>query len=516
MTFVSHPLIAPDTVEDRAYQANISKRCLSANTLVILPTGLGKTVIALRVAADILDRGGKVLFLAPTKPLVDQHFHSFSELLNGPMVGIMNGNMDPLKRKEIMEYGDVVISTPQAVANDLENSVYDLSGVRLLIYDEAHRGVGNYAYVAVAEYYDRLCMGMTASPGSDLKRTEEVCENLSIEQIEVRNEEDPDVSPYVHDIYTNKIEVTIPQDLEDIVSLLNRMLDGYVRELMNMRLMDPNWPASTTHMLIIGDSLRKRLNRGEKTNVIFRGMTVQAIAIKLLHAIGLAETQGVTVLRNYLKKIDEESTEEKGGKAAKEIVRSREFVELCKMVSATKTEHPKISRLMGLVSREINSGRNSRIIVFSHFRETCDLLIEKLSMIDGVRVGKLIGQSKGGLRQKQQIELLSDFRSGEYNVIVSTSVGEEGLDVASTDVVIFYEPVPSEIRTIQRRGRTGRKNDGEVYVLITKGTRDEVFQNSSRKKEDMMRSRLEQLGRELSIKRIRAGKEQKNIREFSN
>ena len=159
MTFVSHPLIVPDTVEDRVYQANISKRCLSANTLVILPTGLGKTVIALRVAADILDEGGKVLFLAPTKPLVDQHFQSFSELLNGPMVGVMNGNMDPSKRKEIMDHGDVVISTPQAVANDLENSVYDLKDVRLLIYDEAHRGVGNYAYVTVAGYYGGFLLG---------------------------------------------------------------------------------------------------------------------------------------------------------------------------------------------------------------------------------------------------------------------------------------------------------------------------------------------------------------------
>jgi Fanconi anemia group M protein len=514
MTFVSHPLITPDTVEDRAYQAGISKSCLKGNTLVILPTGLGKTVIALRVAADILNEGGKVLFLAPTKPLVDQHFRSFTELLSGPMVGVMNGNMEPVKRKEIMTYGDVIISTPQAVANDLENSVYDLSGVRLLIYDEAHRSVGNYAYVTVAGYHNGLTMAMTASPGSDLKRTEEVCENLSIEQIEVRNEEDPDVSPYVHDIYTNKIEVTVPQELGDIVTLLNRMLDGYIRELVNLRLMDPNWPASTTHLLMIGDSLRKRLTRGEKTNVIFRGMTVQAIAMKLLHAIGLAETQGVTVLRTYLKKIEDESADGKGGKAAKEITGSKEFAEICKAVSKAKTEHPKISRLMGLVSREIGSGRNSRIIVFSHYRETCDLLIEKLSSIDGVRVGKLIGQSKGGLRQKQQIELLRDFRSGEYNVIVSTSVGEEGLDVASTDVVIFYEPVPSEIRTIQRRGRTGRKNDGEVYVLVTKGTRDEVFQNSSRKKEDMMRSRLEQLGRELSRKRMRGGTEQMSIGEF--
>ena len=125
-------------------------------------------------------------------------------------------------------------------------------------------------------------------------------------------------------------------------------------------------------------------------------------------------------------------------------------------------------------------------------------MTEKLSTIPGAVVGKLIGQSNGGLKQKEQIGLLERFRNGDVNVVVSTSVGEEGLDVSSTDAVIFYEPVPSEIRTIQRRGRTGRKNDGEVYVLIAKGTVDEIFERTSKQKEEAMRARLEKLSDDLS------------------
>jgi len=127
----------------------------------------------------------------------------------------------------------------------------------------------------------------------------------------------------------------------------------------------------------------------------------------------------------------------------------------------------------------------------------------------------LIGQSKGGLKQKEQIELLDRFKDGTFNVIVSTSVGEEGLDITSTDVVIFYEPVPSEIRTIQRRGRTGRKNDGEVYVLIAKGTRDEVFENSNNKKEEQMKSRLEKLNSDMERRpNTSADKNQRNLGDF--
>lgn len=156
---------------------------------------------------------------------------------------------------------------------------------------------------------------------------------------------------------------------------------------------------------------------------------------------------------------------------------------------------------MSLVTKVISETGGSKIIVFTQYRETCDVIVDKLSKIDGARVCKLIGQSKGGQKQKEQIGTLTDFREGKYNVIVSTSVGEEGLDITSTDAVIFYEPVPSEIRTIQRRGRTGRRNDGEVYVLIAKGTLDEITENSSKRKERQMRDGLETLSARLKKRR---------------
>lgn len=509
--YISHPQLVPDSVEERKYQVNISNDCKRSDTLVILPTGMGKTIVALLTAADFLERGKRVLLLAPTKPLVDQHAKSFASMLSKASVGTMNGNMPPESRVKVMCSHNVIVSTPQAVANDLRNSVYTLDDFDLVIYDEAHRAVGNYAYVEVASYRNGRSMGMTASPGSDIKRIEEVCDNLSLSRIAIRSEDDPDVSPYVHDIYLKEVHVELPQELSDMVYVMQKILDEYVRELVRLKIMDPNWPASTKHMLMIGNSLAMRLKRGERTNIVFRGMTVQSICIKLLHAIGLAESQGVTTLKKYLQKIYD-GADGKKGKADKELIARPDFRSLINMVMESKIEHPKISRLMGLVSKELNSKETPKILVFSHYRETCDMLVEKLSMIDGAKVGKLVGQSNGGLKQKEQIGLLDAFRQGEYNVIISTSVGEEGLDIASTDMVIFYEPVPSEIRTIQRRGRTGRKNDGEVYVLITRGTRDEVFENTSNKKEKLMRTRLERLSSELETRHP----SQRSFSDFQN
>jgi len=110
---------------------------------------------------------------------------------------------------------------------------------------------------------------------------------------------------------------------------------------------------------------------------------------------------------------------------------------------------------------------------------------------------RFIGQAgKGedkGLTQKEQTEIIKKFKEGEYNVLIATSVAEEGLDIPSTDLVVFYEPIPSEIRTIQRRGRTGRKMPGKVIFLITKGTPDEGYYWSARRKEKQMRNELEVL-----------------------
>ncbi|MDR2698360.1 MAG: DEAD/DEAH box helicase family protein [Candidatus Methanoplasma sp.] len=513
MGYISHPKIIPDTVEERKYQVAMAKDCLNANTLIVLPTGLGKTIIALYTTAVILQEGKKVLLMAPTKPLVDQHASVFSGFLAGARIGVMNGLMNPETRKKITDNNDLVVSTPQCVANDLENKLYGMGDFGLVIYDEAHRGTGNYAYVTVAGHCTRenRSVGLTASPGSDIKKVEEVCRNLGFLRIDVRTENDPDVAPYIHETYVKKIEVNMPKELLDIIDVLKKLLDHYFIELTGLRLTKENWPPSTTHMLMIGDTLQKRLRRGERSATLYRGLTVQSICIKILHAVNLAETQGMSSLRSYMIKLTEEAQTQKGNKGGKELAVRKEFLDAWDMVSGSKVEHPKVSKLMSLVSQILNSDPSSKVMVFTQYRDTCDILVEKLSSIDGANVGKLIGQSNGGLRQKEQIGILEEFRSGIRNVIVATSVGEEGLDVASTNAVIFYEPVPSEIRTIQRRGRTGRKNDGEVFVLIAKGTMDEVFESSSRKKEDQMRSRLERLNRELLLS---VKEDQRKLRDF--
>jgi Fanconi anemia group M protein len=119
-------------------------------------------------------------------------------------------------------------------------------------------------------------------------------------------------------------------------------------------------------------------------------------------------------------------------------------------------------------------------------------------------VARFVGQASkkddAGLSQKDQSELIEKFRSGSIQILVATSVAEEGLDIPAVDLVIFYEPIPSEIRFIQRKGRTGRARVGEAVVLMTKGTSDIASANTSKRKLDKMRRLLAKLNSELQQK----------------
>ncbi|MDD1770456.1 MAG: DEAD/DEAH box helicase [Methanomassiliicoccales archaeon] len=519
--YVEHPLIKKDAVESRDYQTNLARIASATSTLLVLPTGLGKTIVALLVVAEVLRRRkGKVLFLAPTKPLVEQHACSLRDKLEGKKVGVMTGEVPPDERALIFRENDVIASTPQVVANDVRHENYSLKEVSLIVFDEAHRAVGDYAYVTIGKEYQGfggLVLGMTASPGASGAKIKDVCANLGIDKIEVRSESDPDVAKYMHEIQMDWVEVEVPVEMKRVILLLNTMHDSYLKELIRLGVMDQKRPPNTKYLLEIGQTLQRRYRSGERHKNLFSAMSVQAMALKVGHALELAETQGVSALRLYLEKLQAEATSKEGTKAARMIAQSPDFIKALDLVQKMKFEHPKLSKVMTIVSRMVHEKPDSRIMVFTHYRDTCDLVAGKLSEIEGARVTKLVGQAdhvgEKGLKQKEQVGVLQKFREGEYNVLVATSVGEEGLDVASTDLVVFYEPVASEIRSIQRRGRTGRMRSGRVVVLVTRGTRDEAYLYAAINKERSMKKGIASIQRHMRVEDALQHPDQKDKEE---
>jgi Fanconi anemia group M protein len=504
--FVTHELLRRGAVEERAYQVSIAKSCLSHSTLVVLPTGMGKTVIAAMVIAETLrHKGGRILFLAPTKPLVEQHAASLREILVVERVAVFTGEVASPEDRELQwRENKIIVSTPQVVKNDLRAERYGLDDVSLIVFDEAHRAVGDYAYVDVAAAYKevagRLVLGMTASPGSSAEKILEVCNNLGITAVEIRTEYDADVVPYVQGLEIQRIPIDAPDEAKEIRALLEQVYENQVERLKKIGFLQGKPKPTTKDLLAAGDEIRKRLDGGDKDGRLFGAITAQAIAMKANHAITLAETQGMGSLRSYFDRLETDAK----SRADTQFLKHAKVQEAVKIARETSAEHPKLKKTAWVVRDQFMVKPDSKIIVFTHYRETADTVTKELAKLPGIKPVRFVGQaSKGediGLRQKEQVEILNRFRNGEINVIVATSIGEEGLDIPQVDLVVFYEPVPSEIRTIQRRGRTGRSAKGKVIMLVTKDTRDEAFLYSAKRKERKMHQELDRLRRDLKQK----------------
>ncbi|MBR9680903.1 MAG: DEAD/DEAH box helicase [Candidatus Altiarchaeota archaeon] len=444
-------------VQPRIYQEKILSVAAKGNTLVVLPTGLGKTLIAIMLGL-VRQKDGRILIMSPTKPLVEQHAKTIEEVCGiGPQV--ITGSIPFEKRVKLWD-AEWIVATPQTVEKDIMRGV-DISDFSLVVFDEAHWATGDYAYVHVARYYvekakNPLILGLTASPGANSEKIQEVMSNLSIKHIEIKTESDNDVRPFVKQKFLNWTSIRLSKDYLNKVSQVKDVLRKYIR------LMKSYGYVKTADL----SRIRKRdlIKINSKLIGDFEAMSANAAALKTFHALELIENQGPDAYAAYLAKLKLDST-----RAAKELLEI--------LPEPPTEEHPKLGKLI-----QILKNNPLPAIVFANFRDQVDKLVEAIND-EGIKAVKFVGQRKG-MTQKKQKEVVLDFKNNKYEVLVSTSVGEEGIDMPSVGTLVFYEPVPSGIRSIQRRGRL--RKGGQVFVLITKGTREEAYYYVAKAKEAKM------------------------------
>lgn len=460
----------------REYQKKIINSIIKhGSTLVVLPTGLGKTFIAFAVLDFFwAKKEGKFLFLAPTKPLSLQHFNSFIKTTDwGKEAALITGEQPKTKRKMLYDK-KILFATPQTIKNDL-SSILKPEEVSIIVFDEAHRAVGNYAYVKVAEKCrNALSIGLTASPSGTRKKIEEVLSNLNIKNVEIREAKDRDVGEYVMDKKIIWLPTELSQTQIKIKKLIEKMIEEYLTIFRKHKI---HVPLKRKGELILLRQKLLKINHPIK----FKLLLSYTCLLHLNHIAELLETQGITALLNYILKLREKTEKTK---SAKILLARPETAKILDIASSTEEDHPKIPLLLELLEKL----KNKKILLFVQYTDQIHYLLFLLKN-KGYRAEKFIGKRKGFTR-KQQEQIVEDFRNDRFNILVCSSIGEEGIDIPSADVVIFYEPIPSEIRAIQRRGRVGRLKTGYIYILMTKKTRDEAFHWSATMKEKKMVSIL--------------------------
>ncbi|WP_336336245.1 DEAD/DEAH box helicase [Haloarcula brevis] len=499
---VERPLVTPEFLENRRYQTELAETASGDHTLVCLPTGLGKTTVSLLVTAERLSSvGGKSLMLAPTKPLVQQHAEFYREALelDPEEVVVFTGEVRPDDRAALWEDARVVIATPQVVENDLVGNRVSLADVTHCTFDECHRATGDYAYNYIADRYhadaeNPLVTGMSASPGDDEEAILEVCENLGLSEVAVMTEDDADVAEYTHDTSVDWNRIELPEVVVEIRDGINEVIEDRLSQLKDLGVTNKS-SADLSEREIQGmqADLRKLMNNDQSEG--YQGMSLLAEIRKLRTAVTYVETQSVESLRRYFERLKEAARSSGASKADQRLVSEPKVREAMRKAESYDDLHPKFRQTRMLLAETLGIENGERVIVFTESRDTAETLVDFLS--DHFTTEKFVGQSdtdgSEGMTQTQQQETLDRFRNGEFEVLVSTSVAEEGLDVPEVDLVLFYEPVPTAIRAIQRKGRTGRQAEGRVVVLLAEDTRDEAYFWKARNDQKRMKRELNEL-----------------------
>ena len=460
--FLERKYIQKNTIEKRDYQVNLANQAIGENCIVVLPTGLGKTAVALQIIAEYLSKGkGGVLFLAPTRVLVNQHYEFLKNSLTLDDISLITGE-DTVQKRTNLWNNSVICATPEITKNDLDRQIVSPQQFDLVVFDEVHRTVGDYAYSGIAERFENSnsrIVGMTATLPSEKEKATEILKRLRISSVAERTEDSPDVKPYTQETNTEWINVELPPELKSIQTLLKLALDERY-DILRKNGISLASQQSLSALLRIRQFVLNQNRRSAKP--LFT-------AIRIHYALNILEAHGVTPFLKFC-----ERARVKKGAGVKELFEVdpnfTRAMHLAKEAQSRGIEHSKIPKL-----KEILESVPGKALIFTSYRDSVDLIFNKLTEL-GISAGILIGKAgETGLKQKKQIETVQKFRDGIFNVLIATRVGEEGLDISEVNQVIFYDNVPSSIRFVQRRGRTGRKDTGKLVVLIAKNTIDETY-----------------------------------------
>jgi Fanconi anemia group M protein len=504
----SSPVLKHAGLELRDYQVEAAWASNDANTLVVLPTGLGKTIVALLHVAKVITelndehRGGMIIILAPTRALLVQHQRTFQERLTLPAdhVEIIDGGMGPAKRKAfylgLPDEPFVFMMTPQTLSNDLLKDRFPRGRLVDLVFDEAHHAREDHPYVLIykdlkEKGFSPRILAMTASPGDSEDAITSLCETLDIDPSKAifKDRDDADVKPYVHPLYVARTGVAFPEEWRSIQDCLMQSMAEPIAWLVLAGVTEADVLNGKKYKKEIPRSyfldLFKKYTAGDGASPgAMKIMSRLATCIKIHHAIELLEAEGLEAVLKYhetmLKSFKKQAT-----KATAAVLADPWFnraIEQGQAIVKSKdhalTYHPKLVVLGDQVKQFLDRNPSSRILIFATYRTSISMIVDYLGSNKQVRAHRFVGQATKtttdkGMDRKKQTAILDKFRSGAFNVLVATSVAEEGLDIAECDLVIFYETVATVIRFIQRVGRTARKHAGNVFVLYTRDTMDE-------------------------------------------
>lgn len=447
----------------------------------------------------------QIIFMAPTKPLVAQQVDACHKIVGIPKreTCLLTGNVSPGHRADYWKEKRLFFLTPQTLETDLTSGRCDPKKIVLIVVDEAHRATGEYAYCKVLRYIRRFnqsfrVMALTATPGSKVESVQAVITSLGIARTEIRTEESLDIRQYINqrDIQVEKFplsdEITMIKDLfckalKPLLTKLNAAKACYITDPANLtafaltqaRQQYMASPAGATAPWSVKGAIMNNFN----------------ILSSLAYAFELLLFHGIRPFFEYIREYqtDQSTKPTGGGKMISNFLQDKQFLAMMNRCRSLMNEteflgHPKLDYLCGTILRHFAEAtergeHDSKVMVFSNYRKSGDEIMRVLNrhaplIKPKIFVGQSSGKTGDGMSQKEQQDIIERFKKGEFNVLVATSIGEEGLDIGEVDFIACFDASASPIRMLQRMGRTGRKRAGAVVVLVTEGKEESKWEKA--------------------------------------
>ena len=377
MPVLCHPLLR-DGIEARGYQIEATQACIRCSTLLVMPTGFGKTAVQWNCIADALHSNvEKIIITAPTVGLVEQHRRMILERIqiDESKVRTYTGSDRPAKRGQIWDDATLLIATPQVIRNDVDSGLIQLKEVGLLIIDEAHHAKGNHATAQVADRYRQQAskpwlIAATASPGSTQKAIEQLWKRLDVKQIFVQKREDNMLRPYAVDMNIATIRVMLD---ETTLGLLEPLEAHQFDEINTLRRQ--GFLAPTEHLTagLIEEAAQRASIAISRKDPRGYDAARRISDVRRMHMLlGLLKTQGLRSARSYLDRADEQLRE--GERSTSRFLKKQVIHNFRKAVQSMDECHPKSGLVRQLVEEHLVKNPNERILIFSEYRDTVDHL----------------------------------------------------------------------------------------------------------------------------------------------
>ncbi|KDN37577.1 P-loop containing nucleoside triphosphate hydrolase protein [Tilletiaria anomala UBC 951] len=517
--------IYPTNMEARDYQYNIVSKALFNNVLVALPTGLGKTFIAAVVILNFFRwyPHGKIIFVAPTRPLVGQQQMACHGICGLPWdVAIeLTGETRSSIREEDWKAKRIFYMTPQTLNNDLEKGNCDARDVVCIVIDEAHRATGRFAYTTIMQLlmarnpYFRV-LALSATPGKDSEHVQMVIDNLHINAIEIRTDDAIDIRRYVHRKSESVVRVARDPVIESLKDKWASLMEkNYLKAIKSFQLLRGDQKAETIKPYTL-QSLQRTAHDVLKAKPYLR-KTI-AGAQQMAFAMSFLLDSSAMIFRDRVLAICD--GDGKGGSGSSKSAINRGLAEVQDILTEVNSlkvndkfyRHPKMDMLREILEQHFNedeiaalqdqdqaeasgnkvSHMRTRAMVFCSSRECVEEIVANLNSVN-MDACRFVGQQADrngsrGMGQAEQKQVIRDFKEGKYRVLVATSIGEEGLDIGEIDLIVCYDATSDPVRMLQRVGRTGRKRDGKVVLLVTEGRDDFKHENAREKHGNVLKS----------------------------